>query len=172
MSASAFLRAAPLLAATSSLTFTVCEDMFIRPLVTYQPGLRSHANRILPTHGKWLWGGLSIVFSMYPISIATAAVNLATKDSAVDITGPETRQRVAAAFYLAGLVFSVLHFPFGKRAMYLLWTIRNDKNDDNNVKADNSAMMAAWLRVNAIRGLVADFPGWVCYLIAYVVGTI
>ncbi|KAI1322675.1 hypothetical protein F5Y16DRAFT_30839 [Xylariaceae sp. FL0255] len=108
---------------------------------------------------------------MYPISIATAAANLAKRDSAVDLMGFDTRPRVAAAFYLVGLVFSVLHFPFGKRAMYLLWTIRTDKNDDGDVQSDNSAMMAKWLRVNAIRGFVADFPGWAAYLVAFVVAT-
>ncbi|KAF2964425.1 hypothetical protein GQX73_g9128 [Xylaria multiplex] len=172
MSAIVFLRVAPLLAATSSLTFTICEDMFIRPLVTYRPDLRPHANRILPAHGQWIWGGLSIIFSMYPISIATAAANLAARDDMVDIMGFGTRQRIAAGFYAAGLLFSVLHFPFGKRAMHLLWTIRNDKNNDDDIKGDNSALMAAWLRVNAVRGLVADFPGWACYLVALVVGTI
>lgn len=169
MSGLVLLRVAPLLAATSSVTFTWCEDFFIRPLITNDTELRSHANRILPRHGRWLWSGLAIVFTTYPLSIATAAANLAHKNGSVDIHGVELRQRIAGGFYLAGLIFSVLHFPWGHRAMHLLRTIRQDTNVEGDKAKDNTAIMATWLKLNALRGLSAEIPSWICYFVAFMV---
>ncbi|RYP28942.1 hypothetical protein DL767_006977 [Monosporascus sp. MG133] len=203
------LHAAPLLFATSSLTFTVCEDIFIRPLVELPlPGLttaaatssfssgakegeeerkkklRVHNNRVLPGHGRWLRGGLGIVFSMYPLSIATAVAN-------VNIATATALPPMAVKLYTVGAVFSALHMVFGPRAMSLLASIREDKNNVRSAaetKAkrglssgwlwwftetphyyeDNTAAMEAWLWLNAVRGAVTDFTQWACYLVAFV----
>ncbi|KAK3318102.1 hypothetical protein B0H66DRAFT_532616 [Apodospora peruviana] len=174
MAGLALLRVAPLLSATSSVTFTLSEDTFIRPLVHTAPSassleLRRHVNRILPSHGRWTRRGLFVIFITYPLSIATAAANLARHDNGqVDLSGDATyNARVAAGFYLAGLAFSVIHFPFGPRAMSLLKRVREDSGNDSDATQDNTSSMVSWLRVNAIRGVVADVPSWVCYFAAF-----
>ncbi|KAK4217475.1 hypothetical protein QBC37DRAFT_414589 [Rhypophila decipiens] len=174
MAGLALLRVAPLLSATSSVTFTLCEDTFIRPLVHTSPSassaeLRRHVNRMLPSHGRWTRRGLFVIFITYPLSIATAAVNLARHDNGqVDFSGDASyNARVAAGFYLAGLVFSVIHFPFGPRAMGFLKRVREDSGSDDDPAQDNTASMSSWLRINAIRGVVADVPSWVCYFAAF-----
>jgi hypothetical protein len=168
MAGLALLRAAPFLAATSSVTFTLSEDIFIRPLAkTPTTELRRHANRLLPSQGRWLWPGLGIVFGTYGLSIATAIANLARGDPAVHFHSANSNSRLAAGFYLAGCIFSFLHFPWGVKAMALLKSIRTDSNVDGDEKRDNTAAMRAWLKVNWLRGLLADLPSWVCYFVAY-----
>ncbi|RYP00871.1 hypothetical protein DL763_000501 [Monosporascus cannonballus] len=174
------LRAAPVLFGTSSLTFTVtvCEAIFIRPLVEMarrDTKLRTHSNRVLPAHGRWLWCGLGIVFSMYPLGIATAIINLATARIASSGEGGgggmAGSQRIAAGFYAAGIGFSALHFIWGPRAIRLLGSIRRDENMDGDRTRDNTAAMEAWVRLNAVRGILTDFPQWVCYFIAFIAST-
>lgn len=139
------------------MTFVLCEDFFIRPLTPApKTDLRQFANRVLPTHGRWLWPGLGIVATTWGLSIATAVSNLVQQP----IAG-------AANWYRAGLVFSILHFAWGYRAMWLLGTIRNDGNDDEDERKDNVAHMKAWLQVNAWRGGLADLPSWLCYFVAF-----
>lgn len=159
------LRVCPLLGATSSMTFVVCEDFFIRPLAPApHSDLRPHANRLLPAHGRWLWPGLGVVGVSWGLSIATAITNLT-----LPVAGPQGG--VADKWYLAGLCFSASHFVFGYKAMWLLWTIRKDGNDDEDERKDNVSYMKAWLRMNIWRGVVADFPSWLCYFMAFMLAT-
>lgn len=175
MAGLALLRVAPLLSATSYITFTFSEDTFIRPLVHTHGSaagieLRRHANRILPAHNAFVRRGLPFIFLSYPISIATAAANLAGHGDggSVSFAGDAApRARAAAAFYAAGLVLSVLHFPFGPAAMACLKRVGEDEGVDDDPKADNTAAMVSWLKINAIRGMVADVPSWACYFIAF-----
>jgi hypothetical protein len=173
MAGLALLRVAPLLSATSSLTFTLSEDTFIRPLIhenssTAATEARRHVNNILPSHSRWTQRGLAIIFITYPLSIATAAANLARQDAHVDIsTGASYNARVTAGFYLAGLLFSVLHFPFGPSAMTYLKRVAKNTGKEGDAKMDNTASMVAWLRINLVRGVVADLPSWACYLVAF-----
>jgi hypothetical protein len=173
MAGLALLRVAPLLSATSSLTFTLSEDTFIRPLIhetssTAEKEARRHVNNILPSHGRWTQRGLAVIFITYPLSIATAAANLARHDAHVDISkGASYNSRVAAGFYLAGLFFSVIHFPFGPSAMACLKRVADNKGVEGDAKADNTASMVSWLRINLIRGVVADLPSWACYFVAF-----
>jgi hypothetical protein len=177
MAGHALLRVAPLLSATSSLTFTLCEDTFIRPLIhksssTVSKEARRHVNSILPSHGRWTQRGLAVIFITYPISIATAAANLARPDGHVDMsTGASYNSRVAAGFYLAGLIFSVLHFPFGPSAMSYLKRVAENRGVEGDEKADNTAIMVSWLRINLMRGIMADIPSWACYFIAFMFST-
>lgn len=55
--------------------------------------------------------------------------------------------------------------------MGLLGSIRRDENIEGDKSKDNTAAMEAWVRVNAVRGILADLPGWVCYFIAFVTAT-
>ena len=175
MAGFALLRVAPLLSATSYITFTFCEDTFIRPLLHTAPSsasteLRQHANRIQPAFiNSFTPRGLPFIFLTYPLSIATAAANLKQHDSpGVSFAGDAAPgARAAAAFYLAGLVFSVLHMPFGPTAMKWLKRVGEDKGIEGDAGADNTAGLVSWLRVNATRGILADFPSWVCYFAAF-----
>lgn len=178
MASLALLSVAPLLSATASVTFTISEDTLIRPLMHTSPVLaemeaRQHANRILPGLMGFTRNGLTIIFTTYPISIATAAANLARHDGSVAFSKyANTNSRIAAGFYLAGLIFSFLHMAFGPSAMKLLEAVRKDKGVDGDVKADNTANMLSWLRINIIRGAVADFPSWGCYFVAFMFASI
>ncbi|EPE27237.1 integral membrane protein [Glarea lozoyensis ATCC 20868] len=173
----ALLRVTPLLSATSSLTFAFCEDTFIRPLIhngssKTEKEARRRANSILPSHGRWTQRGLVFIFITYPISIATAAANLARPDEHLGIsTEASDNARVARVFYLAGLCFSVLHFFFGHSSMACLKRVAENKGVEGDEKADNTASMILWLRINVIRGLVADLPSWICYLVAFMYAT-
>lgn len=64
-------------------------------------------------------------------------------------------------------MFSVLHMPFGLSAMRLLEAVCEDKGAADDVTRDNTASMLSWLRINTIRGCVADFPSWACYFMAF-----
>lgn len=174
MAGLALLSVAPLLSATSSITFTLSEETFIRPLMhtsatAAELERRRNVNRALPSLMGFTRNGLAIIFTTYPLSIATAAANLARHDAHVDISGhAATKPRVAAAFYLAGLIFSVLHMPFGPGDERRLDQVRKDKGIEGDPAADNTAIMVSWLRTNAIRAFVSDIPSWACYFVAFV----
>ncbi|KAG8158082.1 hypothetical protein KVR01_011843 [Diaporthe batatas] len=158
MAGLALLSVAPLLSATGSIMFTISEDTFIRPLMRTAPTpaereARRHANRILPKLMGFTRNGLAIIFTTYPISLSADAAR---------------NPRIAAGFYLAGLIFSVLHMPFGPSAMRLLESVREDKGAADDVTRDNTASMLSWLRINTIRACVADFPSWACYFMAFI----
>ncbi|KAI1120769.1 hypothetical protein F5Y10DRAFT_289320 [Nemania abortiva] len=177
MASFALLRVAPLISATSYVTFFFAEDTFIRPLVhtatsPSESQLRRHANRILPGLYAFTRRGLPFVFITYPISIATAVTNIVQSDSGVTFARDGAPQaRAAAVFYLAGLIFSTLHLLFGPAAMAHLDHLGADKGLDSDPRADNTASIVAWLKINTIRGLVADIPSWICYLAAFLSAT-
>jgi hypothetical protein len=169
----ALLRVAPLLSATSYVTFTFSEDTLVRPLVrtstsAAEAKIRRHANRILPSLCAFTRRGLPYIFLSYPISIATAATNLVKAGPGVSFASDASSQaRTAAILYSAGLVFSVLHFPLGPTAMSYLDRVGTDQGVEGDLEADNTANMASWLRINAIRGVVADIPSLICYFFAF-----
>ncbi|KAI1490016.1 hypothetical protein F5X96DRAFT_670137 [Biscogniauxia mediterranea] len=166
----ALLRATPFLASTSALTFTISEDLFIRSLKTEDPELRALINRVLPAHVKaWIPGAFSLIIGLYSLSISTAAANLGVRDIHVDISGASRNQHLAAGFYLAGLVFNLVHFVFGRHAVTRLFSLRSDKGVNGDRDRDNSASLKAWVHINAIRGIVADLPAWICYFVAFIV---
>ncbi|KAI0202906.1 hypothetical protein F4808DRAFT_458613 [Astrocystis sublimbata] len=172
MASLSLLRVAPLLSATSYVTFTFCEDTFIRPLAHTKPAdkdLRIHANRIFPgLIGRFTARGLPFIFLSYPISIATAAANLARAEPGVTFdTNGSPQARAAAALYLAGLIFSVLHFPFGPTAMSYLDPVAAAKTEDDDPQTDNTSKIVTWLKLNTIRGLAADLPSWISYFAAF-----
>jgi len=173
MASLALLRVAPLLSATSYVTFTFSEDTFVRPLVhtstsSAEAKIRRHANRIFPSLYAFTRRGLPYIFLSYPISIATAAANLAKTGPGVSFGSDASPQaRTAAILYSAGLIFSVLHFPFGPTAMSYLDRVGADQGVEGDFEADNTANMAFWLRINATRGAVADIPSLICYFFAF-----
>jgi hypothetical protein len=175
MAGLALLRIAPFISATSSVTFTFAEDVFVRPLVHTAPStreieLRGHANRILPAfvHG-FFKRGIVLILVSYPLSFATAIANLSrSENGAVSFASDAPPlARAAAGFYLAGLFFSVMHFPFAFWAMPPLDMAKADGGKDDDPKKDNTAAIGTWLTVNAWRGALADFPSWICYFVAF-----
>ncbi|KAK6075187.1 hypothetical protein SCUP234_07890 [Seiridium cupressi] len=172
MDSPALLRVMLLLAATSYVTFTFSEDTFVRPLMHTGPPahsaeLRHHTNRSLPALMHFTRRGLPFIFISYLLAIATAAANLSRGDlPGVSFTeNAGHNARTAATFYLAGLVFSVLHF--GPTAMGYLNRVQRNEGIEGDIKGDNTANMMTWLKINAMRALVADIPSWACYLLAF-----
>lgn len=154
---STLLSVAPFLATTSSLTLTVCEDLFIRSLIPKpsEPELRVHANRVLPIQGRFIKPGAPFLASIYGLNIVTGVMNFGRSHGSEKL------------FYAAGLCFTLLHFVWGQRALHLLSTVRNDQNIDGDENKDNVAAITEWVRLNAIRGVCADFPAWLCYFRAF-----
>ncbi|KAI1387019.1 uncharacterized protein F4822DRAFT_411896 [Hypoxylon trugodes] len=156
------LRAAPFLASTSYVTYTVAEDLYLRPFGNFRPDLREQANQIIPAYrDRWFPPSLAVIFTLYPLGIGTAITNLVIRKGSLDLTGASgSNQRVAAGLYIAGAVFSALHFAFGPRDLAIVKRI--DEKDKDNAKG-----MADWVSMNRIRGLVADFPSWLCYFAGF-----
>lgn len=156
------LRVAPLLTSTSHLTYTISEDLYLRPFGSLRPDLRSEANRLIPAYrDRWFPRSLVVIFTLYPLGIAAAVANLVVEGSRLDISGTSgTNHRIAGYLYAAGAFFAALHFAFGPRDLSILKRIsEKDK--------DNEAAMADWVRMNLVRGLIADLPSWVCYFAGF-----
>lgn len=102
-----------------------------------------------------------MIFTLYPLGIAAAVANLVVEGSRLDISGTSgTNHRIAGYLYAAGAFFAALHFAFGPRDLSILKRIsEKDK--------DNEAAMADWVRMNLVRGLIADLPSWVCYFAGF-----
>lgn len=158
------LRVTPLLASTSYVMNTVAEDMFLRPWGNLRSDLRVEANRLIPAYkDRWHPPSLATVLALYPLGIATAVANLTVEGSRLDISGASgANQRLAGYLYAAGAVFGALHFAFGPRDIIILKRI-SEKDKDNETS------MGDWVRMNLVRGLVADFPSWVCYFAGFMV---
>ncbi|KAI2465481.1 hypothetical protein F4781DRAFT_22884 [Annulohypoxylon bovei var. microspora] len=156
------LRVAPLLASSSYITFTVSEDIYLRPFGAFRPDLRLQANRIIPAYkDRWFPPSLAVIFIMYPLGIGTAVANLVSRHGSLDISGASgSSQRIAGYFYAAGAIFGALHFAFGPHDLKILKRI--SEKDKNNEMA-----VADWVRMSLVRGLVADFPSWLCYFLGF-----
>ncbi|KAI1416805.1 hypothetical protein F5Y13DRAFT_100747 [Hypoxylon sp. FL1857] len=164
------LRAAPLLASTSSITMTICEEVYFRPFGTPQASLRPQANRLLRAHvnsfGPY---SMALTASLYSLSIGTAIANLAFRDgslslSSSDVLGISTSgtHGTAAALYLASVVFNAMHFAFGPRDLALINVVMDETKVDADKGKDNCTAMGDWVSLNVVRALVADLPGWIC----------
>ena len=51
--------------------------------------------------------------------------------------------------------------------MGFLKRVGEDSGSDDDPEKDNTASVVSWLRINAIRGVVADVPSWVCYFAGF-----
>lgn len=95
---------------------------------------------------------------MYPLAIFTAIANVLVLEYT------DTDAHLARSFYIAGAVFNALHFAFGTRDLAILKRIHEKEKD-------NGAAMADWVRMNLLRGVIAEFPSWLCFLVEFVAGT-
>ena len=142
------LRLAPLILSTISLTNAHDHDLFFRTLS--HPLCAAKTNAVIP---PWMTvymprGGITIM-TLYSSTLLLAIANVYTGNTE------------AARYYYAGMAFTIGHFLFAGRAIGLLNRMKNDGS-----KGKGSDDMAAWVRMNVLRTLTVDFPGWVCYLLA------
>lgn len=144
------LRLFPALSSSMTLMFALDEHLIFGTWV--HPSLRKQANSHLPpwwTKGGLRWRWVLIIF--YPINYITGALNLVIAQE----------QPGSIKWYLLGLLFSAAHMLFMRMALGYIADIENDV-PRGNVRHS----MAAWLKMNWIRGLTTDLPAWVCFIVA------
>ncbi|KAI1733998.1 hypothetical protein F4680DRAFT_439709 [Xylaria scruposa] len=158
------LRIAPLLASTACVTYTGAEDLYLRPFGNFRPDLRAEANRIIPEYkDRWFPPSLAVILTFYPLAICTGITNTLVKGN-LNIPGKGVDQQFASYFYLAGALFSAVHFAFGPRDLAILKRM-------NEKEKDNGKAMADWVRMNLVRGVVAEFPSWLCFFVGFIAAT-
>lgn len=158
MAAVLLIRCTPLLSTTTSLTFALCEELYLRPYTTLCPSSRDSANAMLPAYIRgWFRPGFTVILTLYPLTWVTATANLV-------LTGHRPSPRVWS-LYSAGLFFSIAHMLWGPKAKGLLDRIRAQQH---RLHADDSvAVLKTWLRLNAARSLLVDLPGWACFFAGF-----
>ncbi|KAI0867243.1 hypothetical protein GGS24DRAFT_486249 [Hypoxylon argillaceum] len=159
------LRIAPLLASTVCVTYTVAEDIYLRPFGNFRSDLRAEANRIIPGYkDRWFPPSLAVILIFYPLAICTAVTNVLVKGN-LEVPGqPGGGQQFASYCYLAGAMFNALHFAFGPRDLAILKRLSEKEKD-------NSKGMADWVRMNLVRGAIAEVPSWLCFFVGFIAAT-
>ena len=154
------LRATPALLSAAAVSMTLCEDVFFRPFGKPQAALRPQANRLLRAHvAAFATRGMSMTATFYLGDIAVGTANL------MRLRGSDGLFAPAPAFYLAGAVFSAMHFAFAPRDIALMNVITDESKVDEAKEKDNCTAMAGWIQMNVTRGLLADFPALICNLV-------
>ncbi|KAI0384411.1 hypothetical protein F5Y04DRAFT_248311 [Hypomontagnella monticulosa] len=165
------LRIAPLLSSTAAVTMTLCEDVFFRPFGTPNRALRPQANQLLASHFRAAAPfAMSMTATFYFSAIGLAVANLAVLNGNLGLSGSSTsgRELLSACCYLAGSVFNGLHFAFAPRDLALMDVIMDPNKAEAGKGKDNCSAMTEWVGMNVSRGLVADFPGFICNLLGFV----
>ena len=139
---------APLLLSTATLTFAHDHDLFFRSMLA--PRLKAQSTAFIPPFidTYMLRGGLTI-FTLYPSTLILALLN-------IRYAGDGT------FWYGLGAACTVGHFLFAKWALGLLEGMRGDK------AGRGREYMGGWVKMNVVRTICVDTPGWTCYLIAVV----
>jgi hypothetical protein len=115
---------------------------------------------------SWFPGSLAIILTLYPLSIAAAIANVTHRQEGLGL------EAVAGRCYAAGAAFAALHFAFGLRDLAILARIGGEDGGMRKDKdSERSVAMADWVSMNRVRGLVADLPACVCYLIGFILAT-
>lgn len=142
------LRLAPLLSSSFSLWYCVDQYLFFNNFIV--PANRAKGSVLLPLYWQsFLTPGLACIFSLYGLSIATAAANLYL------VPGNPSE------WYAIGAGFAMAHFVFVPTVSKLIKAIIEDEGKGQSWKYQQT-----WLRVHAIRSIFVDFPGWLCFLTA------
>ncbi|KAI0968691.1 hypothetical protein F4678DRAFT_464306 [Xylaria arbuscula] len=159
------LRITRLLASTACVTYTLAEDIYLRPWGNFRPDLRTEANRIIPEYkNRWFPPSLAVIFIFYLLAVFTGIANVLAKGS-LDVSGkPDGHQQLANYFYIAGVLFNALHFAFGPRYLAILKRISEKEKD-------NGKAMAEWVRMSLVRGVFAEFPSWICFFVGFIAAT-
>ena len=157
-----FLRIAPVLLTTSSLTFSFTQYLFHKPYLTLPPQTRPQVNNLLRDYiHQQFPSGLATILVLYPLTWATAIANLTSFGNRIKIPPLTGTSRY---LYLAGLVFNVGHMLWAPRAKALMEEIGGIRSrGDVSAEGDNVALLGSWLRLHVTRSILADFPSWVCF---------
>ncbi|KAI3337160.1 hypothetical protein HD806DRAFT_475864 [Xylariaceae sp. AK1471] len=159
------LRIAPLLASTACVTYTGAEDLYLRPFGNFRSDLRAEANLIVPVYkDRWFPPSMAVIFTLYPLAIGIAITNVLTEGN-LEVPGTlGVGHQFATNFYLAGALFSTLHFAFGPRDLAIVKRM-------NEKEKDNGKAMADWVRMNLVRGVLTEVPSWLCFLAGFIAAT-
>jgi len=145
------LRLAPLITSTASLMYGHDQHLFFSAFL--HDSYRLEANKFLPSWFKiCLKRAILPILTLYPLSITLATTNIYLSDQG---------SSDARVWYWSGLVFTIGHFLFGKKAARLLIAIENDQSGGNSTKD-----MREWLDMNFTRTLTVDLLGWLSFLMA------
>ncbi|KAI1420995.1 hypothetical protein F5Y12DRAFT_770330 [Xylaria sp. FL1777] len=159
------LRIAPLLASTACVTYTGAEDLYLRPFGDFRSDLRAEADLVIPAYkDRWFPPSLAVIFILYPLAIGTAVTNVFVDGNLEIPRELGADQGFASYFYLAGALFSALHFAFGPRDLAIIKRM-------NEKEKDNGKAMADWVRMNLVRGVMAEVPSWLCFFAAFITAT-
>lgn len=140
------LRVTPLVSSSAAAWFCIDQLMFWGNFV--HPDVRDKSSDILPAYwNAHLPVGLTAIFSVYGVSFATGLANAFSK-----------RRPAGARLYLAGAALSLAHFLF---VPWVSEHIRAMVHDGNPVEHQRK-----WLRTHAIRSVLVDLPGWICFGLA------
>lgn len=160
------LRILPVLSTTSTLTFTFCEYLFLVPYTNYPNRLHGTVNEALPPYvSRWFPPAFRYILVMYTFTWGVAVANLAVQMDGLSISGPSSGTNAAAwSLYLVGLVFSIGHMAWGPKAKGLMDAIGKEEQNKESI-----SIMKKWLRLNTVRGFLADVPAWACFLAGFLV---
>lgn len=143
------LRLTPTITSSFSLWYCVDQYLFFNNFTT--PANRQKGSEVLPQYWKSLLGpGLTVIFSLYGITIGSAVANL--------YVGPAAS---SSRFYGMGACFAAAHFAFVPLVSGIIKAIVEDDSKGQSWKDQKK-----WLKVHAIRSVVVDLPGWLCFLTA------
>lgn len=142
------LRVAPLVSSSFSLWYCVDQHLFFNNFIV--PENRAKGSALLPSYWRsFLTPGLACIFSLYGVSIGTAAANLYLAPGS------------SSTWYATGAGFAMAHFLFVPMVSKLIKAIVDDESKGQSWKEQQK-----WLRVHAVRSVMVDFPGWLCFLTA------
>jgi hypothetical protein len=145
----ALLRLTPTISSSFSLWYCVDQYLFLANFTS--PANRLKGSEILPQYWRsFLRPGLTVIFSLYGTTIGSAIANL--------YLGPPTS---SSRLYTIGTCFAAAHFAFAPLVSGLIKAIVEDESKGQSWKSQKK-----WLRIHAIRSVVVDLPGWVCFLMA------
>ncbi|KAI1776652.1 hypothetical protein F4818DRAFT_411322 [Hypoxylon cercidicola] len=165
------LRVLPVMVTSSTLTFTFCEDLFLRPHTRLSGTARDHVNGVLPPYVKrWFPRGFAYVLVLYPATWALGIANLAVRTVSMhpysqhSSTANLAAARASWGLYAAGLIFSMAHFAWGLKARGLMDTVAgngsaavvhnaNSGKDGNNAISGNEVS-----REEALDGINDSIP--------------
>ena len=150
------LHIAPVITSTGSLVYAISELIYNSAFVA--PPLRKKSDKLLPywypilyKRNIWLVVGLNLVTS------STAIANIL-------LNRQQNKPVLSTQLYCAGLAGAIGHMLFVPWVATLIENIVTRHSKEGAAKE-----METWLSIHRVRILVADLPGWLSFLAAYMV---
>lgn len=149
----ALLRVSPLLTSTCSLWFAWDQHFFLH--IFNRPEHRAKSNELLPSYFRIFFrGGVTRVLVLLSLTMSASVANLYAKR-------PSLEQRGSLGWYAAGASFAFAHLLFVPAIAPKVQAIAEDSSNGNSTED-----LAAWLRINALRGLTVDVAAWASLVVA------